>query len=104
MWISVLSQAVTPAPAGAVHGIQPVTSVWDFALKGGIIMIPLGLLSVFALAMIIERIVVLRRARVWPPAFLSALRAALPDRARALDACRASGSPIAAVLAAAIRH
>jgi len=32
--------------------IEPVTSVWDFAVKGGLIMIPLGLLSVVALAIV----------------------------------------------------
>jgi len=97
MWTSVLSQTTN-------SGLQPVTSVWDFAVKGGIIMIPLGLLSVLALAMVIERMVMLRRGRVAPGAFLSTLRATLPDRARALAACRASASPIATVLGAAVRN
>lgn len=92
------------AQAGAKPAIPAVTSVWDFAVKGGLIMIPLGLVSVVALAIVIERLVLLRRARVAPPAFLESLGNVVRDRRRALEACRADASPIANVLGAAIRN
>src|ERR1041385_2061630 len=99
MLLSVVLSQATPKPA-----IEPVTSVWGFAIKGGMIMIPLGLLSVIALAIIIERLVLLRRSRGMPTALLDSVRAALPNRRRALDVCRASSAPGAAVLGAALRN
>jgi biopolymer transport protein ExbB len=100
-----MSIVLAQAGGGAAQpAIEPVKSVWDFALKGGLIMIPLGLVSVVTLAIVIERLVMLRRSRVAPPQFLTTLRSLLPDRARALEACRADGSPIAVVLGTAIRH
>jgi biopolymer transport protein ExbB len=98
----VLSVVLSQATAKPV--IEPVTSVWGFAVKGGFIMIPLGLLSVVALAIIIERVVLLRRSRVVPAAFLESVRAALPNRRRALELCRANATPAGAVLGAALRH
>ena len=85
-----------PTPAGT-----PM-SVWDFAVKGGPTMVVIALCSLIALAVIVERLLITRRAAVMPPAFLEGLRAAAPDRW--LDLCRASGSPIANILATLIRH
>lgn len=77
---------------GGVGGIE---SVWQLALKGGILMIPLGVCSLVALAVIVERLVVLRRARVLPPGlragFVSALDAGTP-RARELAAAHPSAA------------
>jgi len=43
------------------------SEIWSFLVKGGIMMIPLMLSSVLALAVIIERAVVLRRKRILDP-------------------------------------
>ncbi|MCZ6654625.1 MAG: MotA/TolQ/ExbB proton channel family protein [Planctomycetota bacterium] len=93
---------VVPAPASV-----EVQSVWDFILKGGPMMIPLAICSLVALAVIVERLMSLRRNRVIPPGFMDGLKAEMnngsEDHARAVDFCRRNGSPIANILAAGIR-
>lgn len=84
----------TPAPASL-----EIDSVFDFFQKGGWAMIPIGLCSLVALAIIIERLIVVRRGRVIPRKFLAQLQRLAVDHAAALEYCRANGSPIANVLA-----
>jgi biopolymer transport protein ExbB len=92
-----------PAPNPAA-----VLSLWDFMVKGGPVMIPIGICSLVALAVIIERLVSLRRAKIIPPDFLTGLRAALNGGTggaeRALQYCEKDGSPVANVFAAGIRR
>lgn len=98
----VLAQA---GPGGANPAI--VQSVWDFVLKGGPVMIPIGLCSLVALGVFVERLASLRRARVVPRGFLPGLRGLLQDvdedRDRALDYCQKDGSPLANIFSAGIR-
>jgi biopolymer transport protein ExbB len=85
-----------------------VQSVWDFVLKGGPMMIPIGLCSLIALAVFAERLLVLRRRRVIPTGFRKGLQDTLEngdrDRAKALEYCKQNGSPVANVFAAAIKR
>ena len=106
-----LAQAASPvaAPVQAAGAGMQVDSLWDFVVKGGPMMIPIGLASLIALAIFIERTLTLRRRNVIPPDFLPGLHAALqtddngqPDRA--LDYCARSTSPLASILATAIKH
>jgi biopolymer transport protein ExbB len=87
---------------GADPAPLPRMSVWDFAVKGGPTMIIIAICSLIALAIIVERLLLTRRAAVVPPAFMEGLRSAARDRS--LDLCRASASPIANILAAAVRQ
>lgn len=93
------------APNGA--NAAKIGSVLDFLVKGGPVMIPIGICSIVALTVIVERLVSLRRARVIPPGFLPGLKAELKsdtnDRKKALSYCRNSDSPIAEIFAAAIK-
>jgi biopolymer transport protein ExbB len=77
-------------------------------MKGGPMMIPIGLCSLVALAVVIERLVVLRRKNIIPPKFLPELKKTLGDngdnRDEALELCQENGSPIANVLAAGIKR
>jgi biopolymer transport protein ExbB len=104
---------VGQAGAAAAGQAEPpssveVQSVWDFVVKGGPMMIPIGLCSLVALTVIIERLIVLRRRNVIPPGFLSGLKDMLDngfeDRAEALKYCRDDGSPIANVLGVGIKR
>ena len=99
--------------AGAVGGTDPdgavkVLSIWDFIVKGGPVMIPLGICSLVALTIILERFASLRRSRIIPPAFFVGLRKLLGNgaggRDEALEFCQSDGSPIAALLAEGIKH
>jgi biopolymer transport protein ExbB len=93
--------------AAGASAIQ-VQSVLDFLVKGGPVMIPIGLCSLVALAVIVERTISLRRSRVLPPDLLPRLRGMLSnrreERGRALDLCTSRGSPLGAVLAAGVRR
>ena len=97
-------------PRAAADGPSAVRidSILDFVVKGGPVMIPIGLCSLIALALIVERSVSLRRAGVIPSGFLPGLRDILADetggRRRALDYCAASASPVAAIFACGLRR
>lgn len=91
--------------AGAAElGGPKLDSLWDFVVRGGPTMAAIIVCSLVALAVIIERLIVLRRSRVLPPALMPALKGLLSDRARALDLCKSDGSPAANILAAAVRR
>ena len=81
-----------------------VDSVLDFVAKGGPVMMAIIGCSLLALAVIVERFVSLRRRAVTPPDFLKGLEAIANDSNRATDFCRANGSPIANILASAIKR
>ncbi len=93
--------------AGGAGRAVTVNSIWDFCVKGGPVMIPIGLCSLVALAVIVERLVSLRRSKVIPASFLPGLTAALAGadgRARALEYCNASGNPLARIFATGLRR
>ncbi len=108
LWEIVLLGQTGAEPVGADSvSAAGVNSIWDFVLKGGPMMIPIGVCSMVALTVIIERLVSLRRRNVIPNDFLPGLAKTLDDdgerRAEAIEYCQANGSPIANVFAAGIR-
>jgi biopolymer transport protein ExbB len=84
-----------------------VQNLWDFVLKGGWMMIPIGICSLVALTVIFERGVSLRRGNVIPADFLKGLKSLLKekpgDKVSALGYCRKQENPIGRVLAAGIK-
>lgn len=100
------SSAPTVGPS-PVHATA-VTSVWDFMVKGGIVMVPIGLCSLVALTLAVERLTSLRRSRVIPRGFIQGLTDVLSQeagaRARAIEYCRARPSPIARICEAGVRR
>ncbi len=103
-----LAQADAGEAATDATSAVAVSSVWDFVLKGGWMMIPIGLCSFVALAIFIERMVSLRRGKVIPPSFLPALKKVLREKQggngeRAIAYCRKNGSPVANVFAAGMK-
>ncbi|MBW7906413.1 MAG: MotA/TolQ/ExbB proton channel family protein [Phycisphaerae bacterium] len=101
----ILAQSASGGPAASAAQIN---SLWDLLVKGGPMMIPIGICSLVALAVLVERLLVLRRSRVMPPNFLPGLAAALGrdrrDTESALAYCRQADNPIANILAAALRR
>lgn len=98
-------QAAAPAAETVASGVK-IESVWDIALKGGPVMIPIALCSLVALTVVIERLLSLQRRRVLPPEFLPGLKAVLGDtrdRQKALDFCALHSSPLASIFSAGIR-
>jgi biopolymer transport protein ExbB len=88
------------APANALE----VSSALDFVLKGGWPMVPIGICSLVAMAIIIERAMVLRRGRVVPRGFVNRLNEVAHDRAKAMELCRQNRSPIARILGEAVKR
>jgi len=95
--IDTLQRFLAAAPAGG----EPAMSVFEVVVKGGWVMAPIGICSLIALAIIVERAVTLRKARVAPPGLVEAVRPLRRDPERALETCDAS--PLARVIAAAIK-
>jgi len=76
----------------------------DLTVKGGIFMIPIGLCSLAAVALILERMFALRRKLIIPPGFLDGLaKVGLSDRQAAMEYCRKSNAPVGRVIAVGIR-
>lgn len=77
----------------------------DVLIKGGPVMIPLGICSVVAAGVLAERLRHLHRARRDTDRLLDQLESdPQPSRDALLRTCRASRAPLARVIAAAARH
>lgn len=97
-----LAQSNPPSPAS-------LGSVWEFLVKGGVLMIPIGICSLTVLAVTVERLVSLRKRNVIPPDFLTGVQAAIArggsaGRSAALEFCRKSDSPIGRIFVAALER
>ena len=105
---------VAQADAGAVEAADAasdptrVESVWDFILKGGYMMIPIGICSMVAVTVLAERMISLRRRHVIPPSFVQGMSSQLKqhphDVPGALAFCRKHDSPIARVFSAGLKR
>lgn len=75
-------------------------SVMDLALKGGIIMIPLLILSLIAVYIFVERLLTISKARRYDPQFMGTIRQYIKegklDAARAL--CKSADTPVARMI------
>jgi len=83
-----------------------VTGVWQTLAKGGITMIPLAVCSVLAVAVAIQKSIVLRRKRILVPeivAWIEGLRGP-EETAYGIELCRAVKGPFAEVIAAVLEN
>ncbi len=97
------------APAGGGSAEASAISVWSFVLKGGLMMIPIGITSLVALTVIVERSVVLTRGNVIPPGFMGGLRKILDagpieNRGKAAKYCAQDDSPLSRVMASGVNR
>jgi len=94
------------APVAAENPI-PTKDLWSIIQDGGLLMIPIAFCSLILVAFVFERTISLRRGRVIPKPFVTRLMRQISDgeldRDRALELCVENGSPVADVLAGAIR-
>lgn len=79
---------------------------WNLVRQGGPVMVPLALCSIFALAVVLDRVWALRRKRVLPPELISATRRFRPEDepAALLAPCRRRPGPLASVLRAVLEE
>lgn len=83
-----------------------VGSIWDFIVKGGPMMIPIAIASFVALAVIIERLISLRKSQVVPEEFTTTVADAVSrnDMAAARKACEKETAPASEVFQVAIEN
>jgi biopolymer transport protein ExbB len=102
-----LKPAVDAAKAAENEGPQ---NILDLIFKGGWIMIPLGICSVLALAIAVERFISLTRKKLIPPQFLEGLRETLignkskRDYGEAREYCETMPCPISNIFMAGINR
>lgn len=101
--------AAAPAkvqPAGDPSAI-PTANLWEIMRKGGKLMYPIAVCSFLLLAFTFERLISLRRGRVIPrpfvKRFLQQIKSGELDRDEAISLCEENASPVAIVLAGAVR-
>jgi len=90
------AQALTTTP----QATEIKLSIWDLALKGGPIMIPIALLSVIAVYIFIERYIVISRASGEENNFMNNIRDFIHNGRidSALSLCKNNPSPIARMI------
>ena len=82
-------------------------SLLELVLKGGYVMIPLGLCSILALAITVERFISLRRQKMMPPEFLEGLKetvSGVGDAEQGMLYCEERVCPISNVFMAGINR
>jgi biopolymer transport protein ExbB len=79
-----------------------VNSVWDFVVKGGLMMVPIAICSLVIVTVSVERSVVLRKKQVMPEGFSAGLDPLLDrgvsGKQEAINYCEQSNSPIGRTL------
>ncbi len=98
--------ADTSAAAKGIAQQQPPINLFELLLKGGPVMIPIGILSVIAVYLIIEKFIVINRASKIDPAFMANIKHMLLDgkTEAALSLCRSTNMPIARLLEKGIKR
>jgi len=94
-----------PPTDPAAHAKADI-SFLQLLLKGGWFMVPMIACSLLGLAVIFERLLVLRRGQIMPPDFMEGLESVYrgpADTAAGLRYCQAHRSPLGRIMAAGIR-
>jgi|SRR5579859_6775510 len=96
------------ATGGTDEAPLPKLSPIDLFWKAGFFIWPLSLCSILSVAVIIERMIALRRVKVIPAGFLDGLKRVYADgredREQALRYCEEHDAPLARMIAAGIRR
>lgn len=104
--LALLCQAAPDAPAPDPGQQDQRETMFSLIVKGGPVMIPIGLASVIALALTVERFLSLKRDNVIPPDFLDGLVKAWSsdgnDSANAIKFCEKTGGAVGNIFKAAI--
>ena len=97
VWMLLAQTTQEVAPAKNMTFLQLIA-------RGGWFMVPIVLCSLGAVALILERMIALRKKTIIPPGFLEGLsRIGLTDRQAAMEYCRKSNTPVGRVIAVGIR-
>lgn len=85
---------------------QETLSLLDLIMKGGWIMVPIGILSVIAVFLMVERYITISRASKVDSGFMANIKAMLVDGKieAALSLCRSTNTPIARLLEKGVKR
>lgn len=102
--LQIVTDAVTPVETALKN--QDTMSLLDLIMKGGWVMIPIGVLSVIAVYLTIERYITIRRASKVDSGFMANIRQLLLDQKveAAMMMCRNNNTPIARLLEKGIKR
>jgi len=92
--------------ATSVAQTQQSLSLLDLIMKGGWVMIPIGILSVIAVFLMVERFITISRASRVDSGFMANIKAMLVDGKvdAALSLCRSTNTPIARLLEKGVKR
>lgn len=101
----VLLQVVVDSATTAA-GSEQSMSLFGLILKGGWVMIPIGILSVIAVYLMVERFITISKASKVDPGFMANIKTLLLDGKidAALTMCRSTNTPIARLLEKGIKR
>jgi len=106
--LQILTQTAADTAAAANGGqvAHQTLNMFDLMKKGGWVMWPLGVLSVIAVYLIVERYIVISRASKVDPAFMANIKSMLLSckTDAALSLCRSTNTPIARLLEKGIKR
>lgn len=107
--MSLLLLQITDTAAGAVNAAGESTahiSYFDLIMKGGVVMVPIGILSVIAIFFIVERFIVIRRASKIDPNFMNNIRDYLMNGRMdaAVMLCKNTNTPIARLVEKGVKR
>lgn len=77
--MSTASSALTPAVQEQASQIVQELSIWDLTMRGGVIMIPLAILSIISIYIFVERCIAITRARKEDSSFMQRIRDYIHD-------------------------
>lgn len=101
-------QIVVDSSAIAKTALQQTQTLnlLDLIMKGGWVMVPIGILSVIAVYLMIERFITINRASKVDTGFMANIKAMLMDGKAdaALSLCRSTNTPIARLLEKGIKR
>ena len=104
MLLQIVVDSLTTAATAAK---QPqALNLLDLILKGGWVMVPIGILSVIAVFLMVERYITISRASKVDSGFMANIKAMLMDGKAdaALSLCRSTNTPIARLLEKGIKR
>lgn len=93
-------RVVTQVTESPVAETIQTMNIWDLALKGGWIMIPIGLLLFIAVAILIERALVIKKAGKEDPTFMNRIKDYIYEGKidSAINLCRMTNTPISRMI------
>ena len=97
-------EAVGAVSAEAVTNVPEELNIWSLMLKGGIFMIPLLLLSILAIYIFVERLLVIRKAAKEDKTFMDHIKDYIHDGEidAALKLCKKTDTPASRLIAKGI--